>query len=187
MKVFKTILSCCLGLSSVWLLWSCSTNPPDSFTKAPFNVDTASSNANRAFREPSGAEHVFTNANFIMWVPSRAEPIWDGHTSVVHVDETTPPGAFVKNYKIEVEVQINDRDWELKQLSRWASDDWYFQDHPDLSITNAQYGKQMRKDIWNPEKTRRLLINAMVFRSTTFDEDVETAKKMVESIKPISN
>ncbi len=43
----------------------------------------------------------------------------------------------------------------------------------------------MRKDIWDPERKWRLLINALVERSNTFDEDVEITKKMIESIRLI--
>jgi hypothetical protein len=131
-----------------------------------------------------GVERIFTNANVTMWVPSNTVLVWDGHTSVVDVGETTPPGAFVKDYKIVIEMQVNDRDWELRELSGWASD-WYFQEHPELSVTNVQYGIQMRKDIWNPERTRRLLINGMIEKSDTLPKDVEMAKIMIESIKPI--
>jgi hypothetical protein len=120
-----------------------------------------------------------------MMVPSRAKPLWDGPTTVIHIDETTPPGAFVKDYKIEVEIQIVNTEQELQQLERWASSDWYSQEHSTLSIQDGRGGRQMRKDIWDTERKRRLLINALVERSNTFDEDVEMTKKMIESIKLI--
>lgn len=43
----------------------------------------------------------------------------------------------------------------------------------------------MRKDIWDAERKRRLLIYALVKRGNSFDEDVETTKKMIESIRLI--
>lgn len=135
--------------------------------------------------ESSGANRVFTNGNFVMWVPSRAVHVWDGHTSVVDVDETTFPGAFVKDYKIEVEIIIVDTPERLRQQEQWGATDWYYQDHPKISVMDVQYGKQMRKDIWNSERTRRFLINAMIKKNGTFQAGVETAKKMVESIKLI--
>lgn len=129
-----------------------------------------------------GSQRAFTNADVTMWIPSNAAQVWDGHTSGVNIGETTPPGAFVKDYKITLEIQINDTDRELQQLSSWASD-WYFQEHPELSIRTTQYGAQLRKDIWNPKRTRRLLINGMVKQSGTFQADMATARKMIESIQ----
>jgi hypothetical protein len=120
-----------------------------------------------------------------MTVPSRAKPLWDGPTTVIHIDETTPPGAFVKDYKIEVEIQIVNTEQEFQQMEQWASSNWYFQEHPTLSIQDGQAGRRMRKDIWDAERKRRLLINALVKRSNTFNEDVEMTKKMIESIKLI--
>lgn len=135
--------------------------------------------------EAWGTERVFTNAHVVMKVPSRAKPVWDGPTLVVHIDETTPPGAFVKDYKIEVEIQIVNTTEELQNMKRWAALNWYFQEHLTLSIQDGQAGRQMRKDIWDPERKWRLLINALVERSNTFDEDVEITKKMIESIRLI--
>jgi hypothetical protein len=185
MKIQKILLLFLVIISSL-SLWSCATSHCDSPNESRLNAEPVLTNTGKVFlKDQSGAERVFTNANVVMWVPTRAAHVWDGHTSGVDVDETTPPGAFVRDYKIEVEIQINDTEHELKQLSEWASSDWYFQEHPELSISEAQYGIQMRKDIWNPEKTRRLLINAMVKKSETFQEDIETAKKMMTSIKLI--
>ena len=181
------LCACLLAFASSLLILGCETSHPVSSDKIQPNNTVAPTSVDRPpiKNNQSGVERTFTNANVVMWVPSRAAHVWDGHTSGVDVDETTPPGAFVKDYKIYVEIQINDTERELKQLSEWASSDWYFQEHPDLSISEAQYGIQMRKDIWNSEKTRRLLINAMVKKSETFQEDVETAKKMIASIKLI--
>ena len=160
------LLRLCMPLA-LWLLCGCSSEQP-----------TASA--------LYGYKRYFPDAKVTMWVPARARPIWDGHTSVVHVDETTPRWASVKDYKIIVEMIVVDSPQRLQQRERWAASDWYYQDHPELSAMDVQYGKQMRKDIWNFERTRRLEINAMIFRSATFEDDIATAKKMVESIKPVT-
>jgi hypothetical protein len=151
------------------------------------SAEPASTNANIASpkTEVWEADRVFTNAHVVMWVPSRSKPIWDGPTTVIHVDETTPPGAFVKDYKIVLDIEIVNTTRELQQMERWAASNWYFQEHTALSTEDGQAGRQMRKDIWDAERKRRLLINALVERSNTFDEDVETTKKMIESIKLI--
>jgi hypothetical protein len=111
----------------------------------------------------------------------QANPIWDGPTTVIHVDETTPPGAFVKDYKIVVDIQI-DTDQEFKRSYSDSSPYWGFQVHHALSTEDGQVGRQMRKDIWDAERKRWLEINALVERSNTFDQDVKTAKKIIESI-----
>jgi len=185
MKILKALLWCLFATLSLWLLWGCSTEQPDASVQRQPGSEPASTGAKPLNKNPSGAERVFTNANVVMWVPSRAKPIWDGPTSVVHVDETTPPGAFVKDYKIELDIEIVNIPELLQKMERWSSSDWFYQDHPEVSIIDVQYGKQLRRDIWNLEKTRRLLISARVTRSATFEEDVKTARKMIESIKLI--
>ena len=118
-----------------------------------------------------------------MWVPLEAAKVWDGPTSVVKVDKFTLPHTRPEGYKIMVEIQI-----ELEQEFRKDAQlyqDWSFQEHPTLSLQDVPVGKQLRKDIRDPDKRRILLINGMVERSDTFQEDVETAKKMIESIKLI--
>src|ERR1035438_7905953 len=150
-------------------------------------AERVSTNASIAspMTEALGTERVFTNAHVVMWVPSRAKPVWDGSTTVIHVDETTPSGAFVKDYKIVLDIEIVNTTLRLQRMERWAASNWYFQEHPTLSTEDGQAGRQMRKDIWDAERKRRLLINALIGRSNTFEEDLETAKKMIESIKLI--
>lgn len=187
MKILKALLGCLSTTFSIWLLCGCSTSHLDLSNANQLNTETALTNASaRSLTEDqTGAERVFTNANVVMWVPSNAVKVWDGPTSGVYIGETTPPGAFVKMYKIELDIEIVDIPELLQKMERWSSSDWFYQDHPEVSIIDVQYGKQMRRDIWNPEKSRRLLIDARVMRSATFAEDIETAKKMIESIKPI--
>jgi hypothetical protein len=134
-------------------------------------------------RNESGTEQIFTNANVVMWVPSDAAKVWDGPTSVVKVDKFTPPHTRPEGYKITVEIEI-DSEQEFKRNAE-LSQDWYFQEHPTLSTEDGQVGKQFRKDIRDPEKGCILLINGMVEKSETFSNDVDTARKMIESIKLI--
>ena len=82
-----------------------------------------------------------------------------------------------------VEIQI-DSEREFKRYAALCQD-WSFQEHPTLSMQNVPVGRQFRKDIRDPVRGRILYINAMVDKSDTFQEDVETAKKMIESIKLI--
>jgi hypothetical protein len=187
MKILKTLLVCLTTTFSIWLLCGCSTSRLDSSNANQFNTETALTNASAVSltKDQSGAERVFTNANVVMWVPSNAVQVWDGPTSGVYIGETTPPGAFVKDYKIELDIGIIDTPERLQQQDRWSASNWFYQDHPQVSMIDVQYGKQLRRDIWSHEKTRRLLISASVTRSATFEEDVKTAKKMIESIKLI--
>ena len=187
MKILKALLVCLTTTFSIWLLCGCSTSRLDSSNANQFNTETALTNtgAGSLTQDQAGVEHIFTNANVVMWVPSNAVEVWDGPTSGVYIGETTPPRAFVKMYKIELDIEIIDTPERLQQQDRWSSSNWFYQDHPEVSIIDVQYGKQLRRDIWNPEKCRRLLISARVTRSATFAEDIEIAKKMIESIKPI--
>ena len=140
--------------------------------------------SNASSKRSSGVDRVFTNANFVMWVPSRAAHVWDGPTSVVDVDEITPPGAFVKDYKIHVDIMM-DTEQEFNRFHSTNTEDWDFQEHPTLSMMDRPIGKQFRKDIRDLQRGRILVVNAAVQKSDTFQEDVETAKKMIESIKLI--
>jgi hypothetical protein len=185
MKILRTLLGCLSTTFSIWLLCGCSTSHPR----------TLLTNTNKvSLKDQSGVERVFTNANVVMWVPTRATRVWDGPTSGIQIDETTPPGAFVRDYKIYVEIQINDtaifKEFfvpieDLTVPTNRAHVDWYFQEHPELSVTDAQYGKQLRKDIRDTSRGRVLVVNGVVKSSRTLEADLETAKKMVESIKLI--
>ena len=185
MKNHRMILRCVLVAPFCGLLWGRETNRLDSSSVSPSGLETSSPNIARV-KDQSGAERVFNNANFVVWVPLRAVRVWDGKdgsTSGIQIDETTPPGDFIKEYKIYVEIQIEtERGFEVYSK---GPPDWYFQEHPTLSFMDVPIGKQLRKDIRDPQRGRILLINAMVKRSATFEQDVETAKRIVESIKVI--
>ena len=176
---------CGLAILCVFLSGCGTEHPSISFAESDTIEQERVTSAVIPTNDPSGIERIFTNANVVVWVPNRANDIGDGHTSFIQIDETTPAGAFVKDFKIEFEILINEGERELRQLSKWGASDWFFQEHPEISIAEAHYGKQIRKDIWNPEKTRRLLIHAKVKRSATFENDIKTAVKMVESVKLI--
>jgi hypothetical protein len=118
-----------------------------------------------------------------MWMPANAERIWDGPTSSVHIDRTSLPHVLPESYKIMVEIQMFTEQEFKKDAELYQ--DWSFQEHPTLSMHDVQVGKQLRKDLRDSERGRILLINGMVDNSDTFQEDVETARKMIESIKLI--
>jgi len=189
MKTYRIFHNCLLAIIPLCLLLGCVTSHPDSdsphITQSGAATVATNATVGSLKQDQSGGERVFTNANVVMWVPSNAVQVWDGPTSGVYIGETTPPGAFVKDYKIELDIEIVDIPEQLQQMERWSSSDWFYQDHPEVSIIGVQYGKQLRRDIWNHGKTRRLLISARVTRSTTFEGDVKTARKMIESIKLI--
>src|SRR5262249_22830971 len=98
--------------------------------------------------------------------------------------ETTPLGAFVRDYKIQIEVQINSE----QEFMRWYSKNspyWEFQEHAILSVTNVPAGTAFRKNIRDPARGRVLTINGLVQPNNFYNEDVETAKRIIESIKLI--
>lgn len=186
MKNYRTNL-CCFSIALLCgLLWGCATNRLVSSSESSLASESGLLNKAPLKRDQSGAERIFTNANVVAWVPLRALRVWDGKdgsTSGIQIDEITSPGAFIKDYKINVEIQIaTEREFEV--FSK-GPPDWYFQEHPTLSMKDVTIGKQLRKDIRDPQRGRILLINAMVKRNATFEEDVETAKKIIESIKLI--
>jgi hypothetical protein len=118
-----------------------------------------------------------------MWVPASVVSVWDGPTTSIEAERITPTRALPQEYKILVEIQI-DSEQEFKKDAD-MSQNWVFQDHPTLSTRDGNSSRQFRKDIRDPNRSRILLINGMVDKSDTFDKDVETAKKMIESIKLI--
>lgn len=187
MKSCKIVFCFSIALFLICGLSGCLLNQNNSTSSGLSDANFSMTNDTRgvSIDQNSGSERTFTNANATMWVPSRAVHVWDGHTSVVDVDETTFPGAFVKDYKIVVEIQISDTPREFQQMEQWSSSNWYFEDFPELSTRETNYGIQIRKDIWDKERSKRLLINAMVKKSNTFENDIETAKRMVESVKLI--
>jgi hypothetical protein len=186
-KISKNLGVGFLVLSSSLFMWGCATNRPSSSAEIqPSNSATLTIAGEHSVKNSQlGSERVFKNANVVMWVPSDAVQVWDGPTSGVYIGETTPPGAFVKDHKIELDIEVVNIPEQLQQMERWSSSNWFYQDHPEVSMIDVQYGKQLRRDIWNPEKSRRLVVSARVTKSTTFEEDVQTAEKMIESIKVV--
>jgi hypothetical protein len=186
-KVKTSTFWCLLAIISPGLLCGCASIHHDSLSKNPGGAESAVTElgTDSLKKDGAGAERVFTKAGYIMWIPSRASHVWDGHTSVVDINKITPPSAFPEEYKIHVDIQTADTVQEIQQDERWASSNWLFQEHPTLATREAPVGLQLRKDVWDNSGSRKLLINAMVEKTDTFAEDVETAKKMIESIKLI--
>ena len=180
----RKITFCSLAVSFfIFALSSCMVNQKQPTENDRARADVRLTNATIFLPvSRAGFEQAFTNASATMWVPISSVRIIDGHTSLVDIDETTFPSAHVKDYKIEVEIQIIDTPREIKQMEQWSNTDWYFKDHSELSTREVQYGVQIRRDIWNSSRSRRLLINGMIKKSATFKEDIETAKKMIQSV-----
>jgi hypothetical protein len=125
----------------------------------------------------------FTNANVVMWVPKEATKIWDGPTSSVKSKRISAINALPETYKISVEIQVYSQEEFKKNEDLYGG--WYFQEHPTVSARDGSERKQFRKDIRDDKHHRILLINGMVEKTDTFDEDVQIITKMIESIKLI--
>jgi hypothetical protein len=184
MKTLAPSFRAGLGAILCCFLCGCSfiRSTPESQDVAQAKSLSVAKGANVPTTQP-GRDVTFTHAGFAMWVPSRAQDVWDGPTSSIRIDETTKPGSFVKDDKIVVEIQEINTPTQLRQTARWAASDWYFEYHRALAFHEAQYGIQLRKDIWNTDDTRRLLVTGMVTRSGTYQEDIETAERIIQSIK----
>lgn len=181
MRILKIFLRPLCATITLWLLWGCSTKQPDVFQSA---TDPAQNRAKLLNKDHDGHEYIFTNANVVAWVPVSSIRVWDADaTSGIQIGETTPPDAFVRDYKIYVEIQIN-TEKTFERNSEMGG--WYFQEHPVLSMRDRPVGKQLRKDVRDLRRGRILMINAMVKTSSTFDTDLDMAKKIVESITLIS-
>lgn len=137
--------------------------------------------------DSTGKEHFFTNLNIVVWVPNQGAHINDGPTTTVKVDEISPPGAFVKDYRIQLEIRSIQTERQFRQHLEWAISDWYYQEHLNLSTKKGQIGERIRKDIWNPQKNRKLFIYATVKPGSQFTEDFNLTKKMVESVRLVPN
>ena len=129
--------------------------------------------------EQPGVEHVFTNTQIVMWMPSRAE-YSDGD---YHGYDFTR----VMFNKIEIIIQIQHSGQEQESGSE-LNTLWAFQDHPSLAIRDwptrdGQPRKQMRKTIWDPARNRKLFIEGTVLTSDIYADDIEAASKMIESIR----
>ena len=182
MKTFQICFGC-LFLSSLWLLCGCSTELPPAAVQAQVDSEPTATAVGQRNNGQPGTWITFTNANVVMWVPASVVSVWDGSTCSVEAEGITPTRALPQEYKILVEIQI-DSEQEFKKNTELYQG-WYFQEHPTLSTRDGQESRQFRKDIRDPELSRILLVNGMVDKSDTFDKDVETAKKMIESIKLI--
>jgi hypothetical protein len=131
--------------------------------------------------EQLGVERVFTNTQVVMWMPSRAEYL-DGD---YHGSDFTS----VTFGAIDIMIRIKDSGQDPEQSSELASD-WAFQDHPSLSTRDSstregQPRKQMCKTIWDATRKRKLFIYATVLSTDIYAYDMETATKMIESIRII--
>ena len=128
--------------------------------------------------EQLGVERVFTNTQIMMWMPLNAkysDEDWHGYDL-----------AYVKFDTIEIMIQIKDSGQE--QEHALESDIWGFQDYPILGVRDwptrdEQPRKQMRKTIWDATRKRKLSINGTVLSSEIYAYDIETAEKMIESIR----
>jgi hypothetical protein len=146
--------------------------------------------------EELGMERVLTNAHVSIWIPSHTAHIWDDRATDVGVYETTPPGArFISGavfheYKIDAFITVM-TEQEYKEHIRLFKDDDMEQEHPTLSMFDRPIGKCLRKDIRDTERNRLIHISVNVLKTNivtqretgTFQEDIETAKRMVESIR----
>jgi hypothetical protein len=174
------------------LLCNCTT------TRADVSTEPASTNANftSSNKEKMGAECVLTNAHVTIQIPRTAH-VEQGRVTQIGVYDMAPvgtkfiSGAVYRDYKILCEITIEtdqefQHDTELSQAE-------YFHEHSRLTVYDKPIGKQFKKDIRDSERHRILSIlvdvektNAFLGHETgTFQEDIETAKEMVESIKLI--
>jgi hypothetical protein len=167
------------------LLCGCTSNRLDSSKEIqPSFASTTTTNSILSKDEQLGAWHTLTNLNVVMWLPANASEVWDGPTSLVKIDRITPPHVLPEEYKIEIVIQT-DSEQEFKRNAELGQQDWYFQEHPTLSMKDGQVGRQFRKDIRDPEHDRILMLIGTMVKTDTFDKDVATAKKMIVSIKLI--
>ena len=146
--------------------------------------------------ENPGKEYVLTNAHASIWVPSQTVFIRDDRVTEVGVFETKPPGAHFISGEVFHESRIHCEitaltEQEFKKNILFFKDDDMEQEHPTLSMFDRPIGKCLRKDIRDTKRNRVIQISVNVLKtnivtqreSGTFQEDVEAARKMVESIK----
>jgi hypothetical protein len=182
MKMFNILLLCLSVALAFCVCCSCSTDGTNASTQIKSGAPATSAVGQINNGQP-GAWHTFTNVNVVMWVPANAAEVWDGPTSLVKLDKISPPHVLPEEYKIEIVIRT-DSEQEFKQNAD-MSQDWLFQEHPTLSMRDGEVGKQLIKDIRDPEHDRILMFIGTVVKTDTFDKDVATAKKMIESIKLI--
>jgi hypothetical protein len=144
-------------------------NDPQTGTRPPLNQET-------------GAEQVFTNANIVAWIPTRTKQIWDEEaTSGVQIDEITTAGAFIKEYKISILIEV--KTTRAFQFYAERFSEWDFQEHPELVWRDGEVGRQFRKDIRDVARDRVIRISALVRKGATFKRDEALAKRILASIK----
>jgi hypothetical protein len=183
MKAFNILLWCLSVALAFYVCCSCSADGTNTSTQIKSKAPVTSSVEQINNGQP-GAWHTFTNVNVVMWVPANASEVWDGPTSLVKIDRITLPHVLPEEYKIEIVIRT-DSEQEFKQNAD-MSQDWHFQEHPTLSMKDVEVGKQLIKDIRDPEHDRILMFIGTVVKTDTFDKDVATAKKMIESIKLVA-
>jgi hypothetical protein len=146
--------------------------------------------------EESGMERVLTNAHVSIWIPSRMAHIRDDRVTDVGVYETTPPsarftsGAAFHEYRIDASIRVM-TEQDFKDHMRLFKDDDIEREHPSSVMFDRPIGKCIRKDIRDVDRKRLIQISVNVLKTNivtqretgTFQEDIEAAKKMVESIK----
>ena len=133
-------------------------------------------------REELGTDRVLTNAHVVIWIPSRVAHVSEGRVTSVKLYETTPSGAFVKAHRITSKITIRTKQ-EFQEHTRFFKEYPIDQEHPSLTLFDVPLGKSLRQDIRDPERDRVISISFNVHKSDTFQEDVETARKVVESIR----
>jgi hypothetical protein len=141
-------------------------------------------------------ECVLTNAHVTIQIPHAAH-IEQRRITQIGIYNMAPAGAkFVsgsvyRDYKVMCDVTIESEKEFQHNAQFFQTED--FQEHTNLITYDVPIGKQLRKDIRDSERHWILSIsanvektNAFLGRETgTFQEDIEMAKKMIESIKLI--
>jgi hypothetical protein len=146
------------------------------------NMDYQQTGSPRLINQEAGAERTFTNANIVAWIPTRAKRIWDEMaTSGAQIDEITTAGAFIKEYKISILIEVKTAQAFKFYAERFS--EWDFQEHSELTMRDGKAGRQYRKDIRDPANDRVLRISVMVRKGATFGQDEVLAKRIVESIR----
>jgi hypothetical protein len=142
-----------------------------------------------------GTEHVLTNAHVSIWIPSSTAHLSEDRVTSIGLYDMAPRGStFISggvfnDYRIQCDVTVETEHEFQHYAKMFKTDDW--QEHTNLTMYDVPIGKQLKKDIRDAERGVVLSINVTVdktnmFRGAetgTFQEDIETAKKMVESIK----
>jgi hypothetical protein len=139
-------------------------------------------------RRDLGWERVLTNAHVAIWIPADAH-VREGRVTSVDIYETTPPRAFVRDYTISSEITVR-TEKEFREHTRFFKEYDIEQEHPSLTLFDVPLGKCLRKDIRDAERGRIISARFNVRKTNsfrqcetgTFQEDIRTAKRIVESI-----